>query len=152
MKTEETIMKKDKTGELLDILKKTKGKSDLSKYIDSRNLDKENIELSSYILKVCENRGYFKSDIIRNADIHRTYGYQILNGQKSPSRDKLLQICIGNKFSLEETNRTLTMANLGILYAKDARDSILIYSLVNKLNLMDTNTILDDHGFEVLGK
>ncbi|MBS4536378.1 XRE family transcriptional regulator [Clostridium sp. D2Q-14] len=144
-------MKIDITEELLDRLNRIRNQSDLKNYIDSCSLEKCNYELSEYILKICENKGYGKSDIIRNSDMHRTYGYQILSGDKSPSRDKLLQICIGNKFTRDQANRALTIANLGILYAKDPRDSIIIYSLNNKLNLIDTNVILDEHGFKLIG-
>lgn len=145
-------MKDKSTEKLQNILNKIESKSELRKYIHSSNSQLINYELSEYILKICETKGYSKSEIIKNADIYRTYGYAILKGEKSPSRDKVLQICLGNKFNLDETNRTLTLAKLGILYAKDPRDSIIIYALNNKLNIINTNIILNDHGFKFLGE
>lgn len=144
-------MKRNKTEELLNILKNIRKMSELKKYIDDHAIERDKNRLSDYILRICEEKGYSKSDIIRNADIHRTYGYQILSGIKRPSRNKLLQISIGNKLTREETNKALTIANLGILYAKDPRDSIIIYALNNGLNLVDANIILYEQGYDLLG-
>ncbi len=143
-------MKDKSTEKLLNILNKAKNKSSLDKYISS-NSEHDTYELSEYILEISTSKGYSKSDIIRNSEIYRSYGYQILNGKKSPSRDNLLKICIGNKFNLEQTNRTLTLAKLGVLYAKDPRDSIFIYALNNKLYIINVNIILSDHNFKLLG-
>ena len=143
-------MKNNPTEKLLDILNDIKDKSKLDTYINSSISGKDSLKLSEYILEVSERRGFNKSDIIKNSDIYRTYGYELLNGKKSPSRDKLIQICIGNKFTLEETNRSLTLGKLGILYAKDSRDSIIIYALNNNISLIDVNFILHDHGLEPL--
>jgi|SRR5699024_11656667 len=144
-------MNNKSTDKLLKMLNKVKNQSELKKHIDRSDLKEEAYQLCEYILEVCKDKDCGKSKIIRNSDIHRTYGYQILNGNRLPSRDKLLQICVGNKFSLEETNKALTIANLGILYAKELRDSIIIYSLNNKLNLLEANIILDEHGLKPLG-
>lgn len=143
-------MRNKSTEKLLNRLKNIKNKSELNKYVDSSNHKEDNYKLSEYILELCKDKGYSKSDIIKNSDIYRSYGYEILNGKKSPSRDKLLQICIGNKFTLDQTNRALTLGKLGVLYPKDPRDSIMIYSINNKLNLIDTNIILNEHDFQAL--
>ncbi len=144
-------MKNKQTEKLLNRLNRIKNEYELREYIESSRFKEDGSKLSEYILEICGAKGLKKSDIIRNSDVYRTYGYEILSGKKLPSRDKLLQICIGNRFSLEETNRCLTISKLGILYAKDPRDSIIIYSLNNQLDLIATNIILDEHDFDVLG-
>lgn len=141
---------KDKTEELLNKLKSIKNRSDLKNYIDIHGIESNTNHLLDYILKICSDKGYKKSDIIRNANLNRTYGYQILSGLKTPSRDKILQICIGNQFTRTQTNKALTISNWGILYAKSPKDSIIIYSLNKSLNLIETNIILDEHGYEPL--
>lgn len=142
---------KNKTEDLLNRLIKIRKRSDLKTYIESNTYEKDNIDFHDYILKVCRDKGYRKSDIIRNADINRTYGYQILSGFKMPSRDKVLQICMGNRFTRGEANRALSLSNWGILYAKNPRDSIIIYCLNNCLSLIEANIILHEHGYESLG-
>ena len=144
------VMKNKQTAKLLDVLNNFKDKSQLDKYVDLLASKDSSLILSEYILKVAKDKGIKKSEIIKNSYIYRTYGYEILSGKKLPSRDKLLQICIGNKFTLDETNRSLTLAKLGILYAKDPRDSIIIYTLNNGLSLININIILDEHNFKPL--
>ena len=80
-------MRNKSTEKLLNRLKKIKNKSELNKYVDSSNHKEDNYKLSEYILELCKDKGYSKSDIIKNSDIYRSYGYEILNGKKSPSRD-----------------------------------------------------------------
>lgn len=144
-------MRDKQTEKLLHRLNNIKSRYELKKYIEFSESKEDHFKLSEYILEVCNAKGLKKNEIIKNADIYRTYGYEILSGKKLPSRDKILQICIGNGFSLEETNRCLTIGQLGILYAKNPRDSIIIYALNNDLNLIDTNIILAEHNFELLG-
>lgn len=146
------MMENKSTEKLLNRLNKIESESQLTKFINSSSPQENNYLLSEYILKIFKAKGYNKSTIIQNSDIYRTYGYEILNGKKSSSRDKLLQICIGNGFTLDEANRTLTIAKLGILYAKDHRDSILIYALNNNLSIIDINILLDQHNFKPLGE
>lgn len=92
-----------------------------------------------------------KAKWIEQADISRTYGYQILNGTKSPSRDNILKLCIGGGFSLEETNKALTLGGFNTLYVKDRRDSVLIFAIKKPLNLIETNLLLDRYGQDLLG-
>lgn len=74
-------MQNKKTEKLLNILNNFQDKSQLNKYIDSLESHKNSPELSKYILEICKEKGFKKSDIIRNADIYRTYGYEILSGK-----------------------------------------------------------------------
>lgn len=143
-------MKNKQTEKLLNILNNINDESKLNKYINSLKPKKGNFKLSEYILEICKSKNFEKSTIIKNSDIYRTYGYEILSGKKKPSRDKLIQICIGNKFTLDETNRSLTLGKLGVLYVKNPRDSIIIYALNNRLKLIDINIILNEHSFKPL--
>lgn len=82
--------------------------------------------------------------------IQRNYGYQILNGTKTPGRDKIIAICLSLALSLEDTQRALILANAGALYARRKRDSILIFSLQKRLSVLDTNMLLYDLSEEPL--
>lgn len=144
------LVKNKQTERLLNRLNNIKNKNDLNQYIKSSKSKENSLKLSEYILELCHTKGFKKNHIIKNSNIYRTYGYEILSGKKLPSRDKLLQICIGNDFTLEETNRSLTLGKLGILYAKNPRDSIIIYALNNKLNLIATNILLEEHNLKIL--
>ena len=144
-------MKDKSTDKLLNILNTLESKTELEDYISSSDLKNGNYKLSEYILEVCQSKSYSKSQIIQNSGIYRTYGYEILNGSKIPSRDKIIKISIGNQFTLDQANRSLTLAKLSPLYAKDPRDSIFIYALNNKLSIIESNLILSEHELDLLG-
>ena len=68
--------------------------------------------------------------------------------QTSIGREKLIAICIGIGLNLTETQRVLTIGKQKILYAKDARDSIIIFSINNNYSIMETNELLFEENFE----
>lgn len=80
--------------------------------------------------------------MIQNAQIQRNYGYQILNGSKNPGRNKVIALSLALHFSLDETQRALTLSGENILYSKNKRDSILIFSIQKRLSVQQTNELL----------
>ena len=52
-----------------------------------------------------------KSDIIKKANIDRTYGYQIINGTRNPDKDKVICLALSMKLTLDETNHLLSLSN-----------------------------------------
>lgn len=98
-------------------------------------MSNETIKLMS-ILKNIEDEDYLDNYL------DRTYGYQVLNGTKKPSRDKILQLCIGGSFSLKETNKVLKLGNCGELYSKNTRDAVIILGINKKLNVLQINELL----------
>ncbi|WP_416906597.1 helix-turn-helix domain-containing protein [Paraclostridium sordellii] len=99
---------------------------------------------------MCKEKGISKSDLIKNAEIDRTYGYQILNGTKKPSRDKLLKLCISASLDIQESNKALKLGNVGQLYPKNPRDSIIIFGINKKLNLFQIDELLFNRNFDTL--
>lgn len=65
------------------------------------------ISVSDYLNALCRKRGIRPAEAIRRAHIERTYGCQIFNGTRVPSRDKLLQIAVGMGLSLDDTQDLL---------------------------------------------
>ncbi|MCF0143697.1 MAG: helix-turn-helix transcriptional regulator [Firmicutes bacterium] len=90
-------------------------------------------------------------DIITRSNISKNYIYNIINGRKNPSRDKIIALCIGAGMNVREINRALKIAELGVLYAKNERDARITIA-VNKgiRNIVDINIILEKHGLEII--
>ena len=139
-------MQKQKTKDLEDILKKASA-------LDKDRILKEiqDITFVDYINELMRTKNLEKSDIIRDAQIPRTYAYQIFQGSKQAGRDKILQLAIAMKLTLEETNRLLTVAHHSHLYAKQQRDAILIFGISKQYALMEINELLDEFHHELLG-
>lgn len=98
-----------KTSELLNTLNSIDNYKSLKTYI-SKDLDIKELTISEYLVNLCNKKDISKSTLIANADIDRTYGYQILNGSKNPSRDNIVKLCLSLQLTLEETDRALTIA------------------------------------------
>lgn len=140
-------MNNEKTEKLLNELKEA---SSLYSYINKHNIDFPNLSLPDYIDLIIQKKKLKKSEVVKNAGLHRTYAYQIMSGQKKPSRDKLLTLAFGLELTLEEAQKMLTLAEFNPLYPKNKRDSVVIYAICNKYDLMATNHLLYDHGEEVI--
>ncbi len=90
--------------------------------------------------------------LIERTQIAKTYAYQIINGKKNPSRNKILQFALALELNLEDSNKLLRAGGSENLYVKDRRDSILMFSLMNteKNPVQSANEMLHDHDLNIL--
>ncbi|MBQ9862059.1 MAG: hypothetical protein IJO75_07370 [Clostridia bacterium] len=89
--------------------------------------------------------GLSKAEVLRRAEINDIYGYQLFAGSRKPSRDKLIALCIGMSLTLDRTQCLLKATGFAPLYAKNKRDSILIFGIQNNQTVLEINTALYDH-------
>lgn len=124
----------------MELLKKS---TDLSDYIKvAEDNIKKPMALSVYLKSVIEKKGLKKSEIIRDAGLPRSYGYEILNGEKKPSRDRVLAICFALRLACDEVQELLKRTEYPLLYPKHERDSIILFGFSHKLSLYDVNELL----------
>ena len=135
---------KKKTIELLDILSQAENSEALKKYLED-TADCKELNFTDYFNELLSKKGINKSDMVTRSGIERTYLYHILSGDRIPGRDNALRLCIGAGLKLEETMRCLELLSVGILYAKNKRDSIIIYSINRGLSVDETNSLLYEH-------
>ena len=137
------------TGDLLSDLKNAKSLNALDNYLNDIEGNYE-LSFSNYLQELIGRSGLKNSDIIDKSNIERSYFYQILNGRKNPGRDKIISIALALGIDLDVTQRLLKLAGEGALYSKHPRDSILIYSINNRISPIDTNILLSDKGEKTL--
>lgn len=135
-------MKDKNTTELLHILNHIDNESELNTFVDNTLNSYSNITISDYLNSEIERSKFSKSEIIQKSGIQRNYAYQILQGTKNPGRDKLICLCIALKLDLKQTQKALTIAGEGLLYSKDKRDAIIIFSINKELNVIKVNELL----------
>ena len=109
-----------------------------------------NTELAEYLEKLIDETGCKKSDIIKQTNLNRAYVYQIFEGRKIPSRDKLISIAIGMGLDFESIQKLLKYAGLRPLYARDLRDAAIIFSVKKGCSFNETNCTLYDQGLKIL--
>lgn len=88
------------TGELMQLLSSAKNISDLKQYTDALPDMTSSVTFSEYLNKLMRTRSMTASKLIAASQIQRNYGYQILDGRRSPSRDKVISLCLALKLEL----------------------------------------------------
>ena len=141
-KTTQTV----NTQELLKILGKTDVEySEFLEIGESSFVENNLIEFWSKQKGKCP---FQNSDIINRADIGYTFFYDIINGKKKPSREKLVRLFLAMQFTLEEAQKALKVYYYSELYAKDKRDSMFIYAINHKLSIVQLSELLKENGEE----
>jgi len=100
----------------------------------------------------CERRNLIPERAILLAQIDRTYGHQLFNGTRRPSRDKALQLAVGMNLSVEETQQLLQAAGKSALYPRLKRDAALIFCLKEGYDMIETQDLLGRYGLTLLGE
>ncbi len=133
------------TTQLLDIIK-----SDENLTLEQLLLQVPEIDFVTYLETLLLKKDVSKSELIKMTNLHRTYAYQIFNGQKKPSRSKIIQIALALQLDIRETNNLLSLSDNGYLYPKVRYDAIILYALEHKKSIIDTNLILDMYKLPIL--
>ena len=94
--------------------------------------------------------GKNKATIAKAAGMSDVYLYQILSGKRTPSRKKLICICIGMQASLEQTQSLLRKCGLAELYPKSRRDAVVMFGLMHQNSLFEINDMLYEADEEAL--
>lgn len=135
------------TDELLKVLK---GSQSIDLFIQENLDDLSDATFHEYLNKYLADCGITKSTVIDKSNIQKNYCYQIFDGSKKPSRNKVLALCIAMELSVPNTNRLLKLSDHSILYPRIKRDSIIQFAIEQKCNLIDTNILLHDMNEEII--
>lgn len=109
-------------------------------------------DFCALLAALCDQRELIPERVIFRAQIDRTYGHQLFNGTRRPSRDKVLQLAVGMGLTVEEAQQLLQAAGKSPLYPRLKRDAALIFCLKNGYDMMTTQELLSQHGLLLLGE
>ncbi len=138
---------KKSTDELMKILKNKNSYDDFIRENNTSMNDQSLTEALEYLLMV---NNISKADAISHSNLQRNYAYQIFSGQRIPSRDKLIMLCIGMNADQEQTSNLLRKIKAAPLYAKDKRDSIILFGIMHRISVIDINILLYEHHMKCL--
>lgn len=140
-------MKKDMTtDELLARLFKATDLKDILKNGDIPQLP----SFCDYILQMCIDRGETREHVIKRAGINRTYGHQLFNGTRMPSRDKVLRLAFGFGLDLEQTQDLLKVARQTQLVPQVKRDAAILYGIMHKMTAAEISKLLESFEMQSL--
>ena len=143
-----TELLRKQTDELLNELKQKN--IDIQDYINHNENSFIEINLRTMWEELFKKSNKSKSDIINNADISYIYFYEILQGKKIPTKDKIVRLILAMELSLDDCQMALKYCNHAQLYPRIKRDSLIIYAIENKLNLYDLQELLNANGEQEL--
>ncbi|MCM1309232.1 MAG: XRE family transcriptional regulator, partial [Butyrivibrio sp.] len=102
--------------------------------------------------RLCSEKHTVAERVINAADIDRTYGHQIFNGTRNPSRDKVIQLAFGFGLNVEETQGLLRAAGKSALYPRIKRDAAIIFAISKKMPLTETQIFLTSLDIAIIGE
>ena len=106
---------------------------------------------NEYLNAWCRKHLEVPEQVIRRANLEKSYGHQLFSGKRNPSRDTVLQLAFAMNADLAQAQEMLKIARRSPLYPRIRRDTVIIYCLHNHISLVDTGIILQDLGLPPLG-
>lgn len=105
---------------------------------DEKTIMENHAEAIYKVIEKCmSEKNIQRSELIRRLNLERTYGYQILNGTRVPTRIHIIKIGIVLGLPLEEIQRLLKIGGKEVLYARNITDARAIYAIEHKLSYED---------------
>lgn len=142
-------MKHKSTGTLIRKLKEARG---FESFCIENAEELAEADFCAYLEKLCREKRKEAGRVISASDIDRTYGYQIFNGTRRPSRDKAIQLAFGFGLDVEETQGLLRAADKSVLYPRIKRDAAIIFAISRKMSLTETQIFLMSLGMSIIGE
>lgn len=136
------------TGDLFQELQKSP--CELGKYLKNNPESFVENDIKTFWEAMIQKSGRSKSNIINKADFSYCYFYDVINGRKSPSRDKVVRLILSMQLSLDDCQQALKISGKSCLYPRVKRDSILIYAIENRLSVFQLSELLAQYGEEEL--
>lgn len=111
----------------------------LGEYVNS-NRDAFTAEaIPDLLTALYEKKDISKAALARRAGMSEVYLHQVFSGRRTPSRDRLLCLCVGLEATLEEAQELLRQAGFAQLYPRHKRDAIISYGLIHSISLEEIN-------------
>lgn len=107
-------------------------------------------DLAVYLTGLLHSCGLSVQDVVVLCNLDRSYGYQLFNGTRRPTRDFLLLFAVTVGMEEAETQRLLKIARRQPLYARNRRDAAVLYGLSHGLTAEETDALLHSLGEEGL--
>ena len=117
---------------------------DLKQFLAQHESSFTSRDFSRLLQEQIRKKGINKADLAKASGMSDVYLHQLISGRRSPSRTRLICICIGLGLTLEETQQFLYHAGMGPLYSKSRWDAIIIYGISHRMDLYTINDLLFD--------
>lgn len=124
--------------------------TDIKDYLTENKNNLLATNLREHLNMLLSQKKFRKADVVHDSLLERTYVYKIFAGEKHPSRDTLIAIAFGLHLSDSETQKLLKVSGNRELYARDERDSLILFALHRRQTIFEVNELLVDYNLTVL--
>lgn len=108
-------------------------------------------QFHTYISELCVQVSEVPEQIIKRSAIDRTYGHQLFNGTRRPSREKAIQLAFGFELDVEGAQQLLKIAQKSALYPQILRDAAILRCLNDHKDIIETQSVLQAMNMTLLG-
>ena len=133
------------------LMKRVLGTRHLNAFLKYNEKYMEEVSFTEYLAQLCDEKELIPERVILQAGLDRTYGHQIFNGTRRPSREKVLQLAFGMQLEVESAQKLLWAAGRSQLYPRLKRDAVMLYCLMNKKTVTETQIIMEKYEVTPLG-
>jgi len=119
-------------------------------YMESNEAEFDDKNFYSFLSTLITDSGKPKTKIVADSFISEPYLYDLLRGNKRPTRNIVIKLAFGLGLTLETTERFLMLAGYRSFYARHKRDSLLKYAFINNMNISEADNLLVEYGFSVM--
>lgn len=124
--------------------------ANLNQFLSENQENFNNGNVCDVLNRLFQKRKLSKAALAKQSGMSEVYLHQVFSGRRNPSRSRLLCLCFGLNASLEETQELLKQCGLAQLYPKDRRDAIILYGILNEMDLFTVNDKLFAENEETL--
>ena len=141
---------KTTTARLEQILKSVNNKNQLAEYINNSDNISPYTSFIDYFTSLDKTSELKPATLYKLANIERSYCYKILDGTKTPGRNKIISLCLAAGLNRNETKKALESGGEAPLNVRNTRDAVLYYAIGQHMSVLDTNELLDELSLETL--
>lgn len=142
-------MERKTTDELLQEIQNEKS---FERFMSRNEENFETKKFTEYLNDLCQKKELIPEQVIKAAQIDRTYGHQLFNGTRRPSRDKVIQLAIAFELSMDDTQELLRVAGRNELYPRIRRDAAIIFGLSKHMEMQQMQEFLASLDISILGE
>lgn len=94
-------------------------------------------ELCILLNGLMEEKNISRPELIRKLNVDQNYGYQLLNGTRTPTRERLIKIGLILGLDVEQLQKLLKTAQKESLYVRNLVDAKVFYAVKHRMKYDD---------------
>lgn len=119
---------------------------DLDSFLSQNENNFETVNVQDALNEIFKEKNISKAELAARAHVSEVYLHQIFSGRRTPTRDKVLCLCIALAATLDETQGILKKSGYAQLYTRVRREAIIMHGIINGDSVSNINDKLKENG------